>query len=77
MNLPKIYKYSVFTPGKIFESNNIDLITKKACLFADGTYYVNIRFEAEKRLQRRYFRLFEAGRLPVEIDYPNLIKTEK
>jgi hypothetical protein len=74
IKLPKIRKYHVLIPqGKSIATDNPNLAEKKAIL-ASGTVYENIRYNAEKRLQRLYFRAASLNRLPNEIDYPHLIE---
>jgi hypothetical protein len=59
--------------NKEFRTNNREILSRKAILL-NGTIYIDVRYKAKKRLQRKYFRLQQQNKLPIEIDYPTLIK---
>jgi hypothetical protein len=58
---------------KCVDTDTRELAEKKAIL-NNGTLFVNTRYDAEIRLRRIYLRLQADNRLPLEIDYPYLIK---
>jgi hypothetical protein len=71
--LPAIRKYHVWIPkGKSIATDNAELAEKKAIL-KDGQVYIDIRYIARKRLQRRYVRALYNGAKEVNFDYPDLV----
>ena len=72
--LTKVRRFAVCMPkGKSIETDCIEYANKKAIL-GDGKVFERVRLAAIKRLQRKYFVLASENKLPLEIDYPDLIK---
>lgn len=69
-----IRKYHVWFEGKrkSISTDNIDCAEKKAIL-NNGIIFEDMRYNGRKRLQRIYFTMKANGRLPFEIDYPQLL----
>ena len=72
----KLFEFSIIykrnNRTKEFRSNERETLSRKAILL-NGTIYIDVRFKAKKRLQRKYVSLQQLNKLPKEIDYPNLI----